>query len=200
MSDLPTRAVPSGPPAPRTDRARIRRHADRAVPDRIEEFLLVGQIAHVAVVAEDEPRLIPFLYHYERGHIYVHGSPANATLGLVADGRSVTVAVTRLDELVASKSASNHTANYRSVIAFGRGRRITDVAEKRRVLDAMTSRYFAGRTAGADYAPARDDEFERMELIDIEIDEASAKTRSAGPNGPGDADDEFPGSAFVRPA
>ncbi|HEX7591188.1 MAG TPA: hypothetical protein VF375_04485 [Candidatus Limnocylindrales bacterium] len=27
---------------PRTDRTRIRRHADRAVPDRIEEFLQAG--------------------------------------------------------------------------------------------------------------------------------------------------------------
>ena len=189
-------------PGPATDRTRIRRHADRAVPDRIEEFLLAGQVAHVALVTDagTAPRLIPFLYHYEAGHIYVHGSPANATLGLLRDGREVSVAVTELVEIVASKTASNHTANYRSVIAYGRGRRIEDAAEKRRVLDAMTARYFPGRESPADYAPATDDEFGRMVLVDIAIDEASAKMRDMGPMGPGDSDPDVPGSAFVIPA
>jgi nitroimidazol reductase NimA-like FMN-containing flavoprotein (pyridoxamine 5'-phosphate oxidase superfamily) len=192
-------AAPPAAPGPHSDRTRIRRHADRAVPERVEEFLLAGQIAHVACVADGEPRVIPFLYHYEAGHIYIHGSPGNATLRLIRDGRSVVVAVTRLVELVASKSASMHTANYRSVVAYGRGRQIDDITEKRRVLDAMTARYFPGRATPADYEPATDDEFARMELTDIEIDEASAKMRDEGPPGPHDEVPEFPGSAFVAP-
>jgi uncharacterized protein len=186
-------------PAPRTARTRIRRHADRAVPDRIEEFLRAGLVAHVACVEDGEPRVIPFLYHYETGHIYVHGSPGNATLRLLRDGRSVAVAVARLVDLVASKSASDHSANYQSVVAYGHGRRITEVAEKRRILDAMTARYFAGRQTPADYAPATDDDLVRMELTDIEIDEASAKMRDGDPAGPHDSDPDFPGSAFLKP-
>jgi nitroimidazol reductase NimA-like FMN-containing flavoprotein (pyridoxamine 5'-phosphate oxidase superfamily) len=169
------------------------------VPERIEEFLREGLTAHVACVEHGEARLTPFLYHYESGHIYVHGSPLNATLRLVCDGRPVTVAVTQLADLVASKSASGHTANYRSVIAYGRGSRILDTDEKRRVLEAMTERYFPGRQAGTDYAPAGDGDLARMELADIVIDEASAKMRDLGPAGPGDSDPDVPGSAFVRP-
>jgi nitroimidazol reductase NimA-like FMN-containing flavoprotein (pyridoxamine 5'-phosphate oxidase superfamily) len=186
-------------PAPTTDRIRIRRHADRAVPDRIEEFLRAGLIAHVACVEGGEPRLIPFLYHYEAGHIYLHGSPANATLRLLRDGRAVAVAVTQIDGLVASKTATDHSANYRSVVAYGRGRQIADLDEKRRVLEAMTGRYFPGRATPDDYAPATDDDLTRMELTDIEIDEASAKMRDGGPKGPHDAEPDFPGSAFIRP-
>jgi hypothetical protein len=183
----------------RTDRARIRRHADRAVPERLEEFLRAGLIAHVSCVEDGEPRVIPFLYHYEAGHIYLHGSPANATLHLLRDGRSVAVAVTRLVDLVASKTASGHTANYQSVVAYGHGRQITDISEKRRILEAMTSRYFPGRQTPADYAPAADDDLVRMELTDIEIDEASAKMREGGAMGSHDLDPDFPGSAFVKP-
>src|SRR5450759_2265824 len=80
-------------PAPRTDRTRIRRHADRAVPERIEEFLRAGLIAHVACVEDGEPRVIPFLYHDVAGHIYIPGSPGNSTLHLLRDGRAVSVAV-----------------------------------------------------------------------------------------------------------
>jgi len=186
-------------PGPRTDRTRIRRHADRAVPERVEAFLRRGLIAHVACVEDGEPRVIPFLYHYQAGHIYVHGSPGNATLRLLRDGRSVSVAVTQLIDLVASKSASGHTANYESVIAFGHGRSISDLDEKRRILDAMTDRYFPGRATPADYSPATDDDLVRMELTDIEIDEASAKMREGDAAGPNDADPGFPGSAFVKP-
>jgi nitroimidazol reductase NimA-like FMN-containing flavoprotein (pyridoxamine 5'-phosphate oxidase superfamily) len=193
--------APSGPaaPAPRTDRTRIRRHADRAVPDRIEELLRAGLVAHVACVEDGEPRLIPFLYHYETGHIYLHGSPGNATLRLLRDGRLVVVAVTRIDDLIASKTAPDHSANYRSVVAYGRGREIADLAEKRRVLDAMTERYFPGRRPLHDYAPASDDDLTRMELTDVAVEEASAKMREGGPMGPHDAEPDFPGSAFVRP-
>jgi nitroimidazol reductase NimA-like FMN-containing flavoprotein (pyridoxamine 5'-phosphate oxidase superfamily) len=149
-------------------------------------------------VEDGEPRITPFLYHYETGCIYVHGSPGNATLTRLRDGRAVTVAVTTLVDLVASKTASDHTANYRSVVAFGRGRQVADVAEKRRVLDAMTARYFPGRSTPADYSPATDGDLMKMELTAIDIDEASAKMRDMGPNGPHDSDPSYPGSAFTK--
>lgn len=159
-----------------------------------------GLIAHVACVEDGEPRVIPFLYHYESGHIYIHGSTGNATLRLLRDGRSVAVAVTRLVDLIASKTATDHSANYRSVVAYGRGRQIVDLAVKRRIFEAMTERYFAGRSTPHDYAPADDQNLLGVELIDVEIDEASAKMRDAGPMGPHDSEPDYPGSAFVQPA
>ena len=169
------------------------------MPDRIEEFLLTGLIAHVACVEDGEPRVIPFLYHYEAGHIYLHGSAGNATLRLLRDGRSVAVAVSTLVDLIASKTASGHSANYRSVVAYGRGRQVADSAAKRRIFEAMISRYWPGRTAPADYSTASDDDLRKVEMTDIEIDEASAKMREGGSMHPEDDDPDFPGSAFIRP-
>jgi nitroimidazol reductase NimA-like FMN-containing flavoprotein (pyridoxamine 5'-phosphate oxidase superfamily) len=184
---------------PRTDRTRLRRHADRAVPDRIEEFLQAGLIAHVACVEDGDPRVIPFSYHYEAGHIYLHGSVGNATLRLLRDGRTVAVAVSSLDELVASKLASGHTANYRSVVAYGRGREVADLAEKRRVFEAMTSRYWPGRTAPAEYSTATDEDLRGVQVTDIVIDEASAKLRVGGSMHPEDDNPNYPGTAFIKP-
>ena len=185
------RAAPAVP-APRTDRTRIRRHADRAVPERIEEFLRAGLVAHVACVEVGEPRIIPFLYHYEAGHLYLHGSPGNATLRMLRDGRPVAISITMIDGLVASKTEPDHSANYRSVALYGRGRQIADVAEKRRV------RYFPERHAPEDFSAATDDDLSRMELIAVEIEEAQAKAREGGPMGPKDDDPNADGSAFVR--
>src|ERR1035437_5684343 len=88
-------------PGPQTDRTTLHRHPERAVPERIEEFLRAGLIADVAYVENGEPRVIPFLYHYESGHLYVHGSPGSGTLKALRDGRPVAVSVVLLDELVA---------------------------------------------------------------------------------------------------
>jgi hypothetical protein len=186
-------------PAPRTGRTVVRRHPERAVPDRIEEFLRAGLVAHVAYVEDGEPRLIPFLYLYEAGHLYVHGSPGSGTLRLLRDGRPVTVSVTMIDELVASKTEMNHSANYRSAIVYGRAHRVADLDKKRRIMREMGVRYFPERQTPRDYAPATDDDLVRMELLAIEIDEAQAKFRTGGSMAPEDDDPNFPGTTYVRP-
>jgi hypothetical protein len=184
-------------PAPRTERTVIRRLPERAVPERIEEFLRAGLVAHVAYVEGAEPRVVPFLYLYESGHLYLHGSPAAGTLRTIRDGRPVAVSVAVLDGLVASRYESNHTANYRSVVVHGRAHRVSDPERKRRVMRTLLERYFAGRHAPEDFAPASDEDLGRMELIAIEIDEAQAKMREGGPKGPDDSNPEAPGTAFV---
>jgi nitroimidazol reductase NimA-like FMN-containing flavoprotein (pyridoxamine 5'-phosphate oxidase superfamily) len=194
----PTGHVVAHVPAPRTARTTIRRHADRAVPERIEEFLRSGLVAHIAYVEDGEPRVIPFLYHYELGHLYLHGSAGSGTLVALRDGRPVAVDVTLVDGLVASKYEPSHGANYRSVILYGRGHRVADLERKRRVMRSLLERYFPDRHAPADFSPATDDDLTRMELIAVEIEEAQAKMREGGPNGPTDSDPKAPGSAFVR--
>ena len=186
-------------PGPRTDRTNIRRHPERGASTRIEEFLRAGLVADVAYVENGEPRVIPFLYHYEAGHLYLHGSPGSATLRALRDGRPVAVSVVLIDGLIASRTAPDHSANYRSVVVYGRAHRVADPARKRRVLESLTERYFPGRHASDDYEPATDDDLIKMELTDVEIDEASAKMREGGPMGPHDSDPDFPGSAYVLP-
>ncbi len=192
-------STPPAPPLPRTARTRIRRHAERGVPERIEEFLLAGHVAHVAYVEDGEPRVVPVLYHYEAGTIVLHGAPGSTTLGRLRGGGPVAISVTLLDGLVASRDAEDHSANYRSVVAYGHARRVTDLDEKRRLLEAMTDRYFPGRRPPDDYAPATEPQLRALEVLAVEIEEAQAKTREGGPRGPRDDDPNEPGSAFVRP-
>lgn len=169
------------------------------MPDRIEEFLRAGLVASVAYVDEGEPRIIPFLYLYEAGHLYIHGSPGSGTLRLLRDGRPVTASVTLIDALVASKTEMNHSANYRSAIVYGHAHRVADLDKKRRIMREMAARYFPDRESPRDFAAASDDDLIRMELLAIEIDEAQAKFRTGGSMSPEDEDPSFPGTAFVRP-
>lgn len=182
-----------------TTRTRIRRHPERAVPERAEDILRTGRVAHVGFAVDGQPFVLPFIYHYEAGAIYLHGAPASRTIKALHAGTPVCVEVTLLDGLVASREAKSHSANYRSVVVFGTASPVTDERTMRRVFERMTSHYFPGRTAGTDYEPARSRDFKAVELLVVTIEEQNAKARSGPPRGEHDDDDEAPGSCFVLP-
>lgn len=200
VAPAPDSPAPGAAPiGPRTARARIRRHAERAIPDRIEEVLRAGQVAHVGYVVDGEPRVIPLLYGYAPGRVILHGAPASSTLRQLQTGIPVAVSVTVLDALVASRDAETHSANYRSAVVYGHARRVTDMTTKRRLLEEMTERYFPGRAVGRDYAAATDKQMRALEVVEVLIDEAAGKARSGPPLGPRDADPDAPGSAGLFP-
>lgn len=63
----------------------------------------------------------------------------------------------------------------------------------------MIRRYFPGRTAGRDYDTPPLEHLRRTAVVDLLIEEWSAKARSGGPLGPRDADPEARGTAGVIP-
>jgi uncharacterized protein len=192
-------------PAPRVQA--IRRHPERAVPSEAADILRQGFIAHVGFVQDQQPFVIPFTYQYDADtpdRLYLHGSPASRTLKHLARGARVCIEVCLLDGLVYSRTAQSHSMNYRTVVCFGQARLIKDEQAKREVLEQMTRRYFADREPGRDYEVAPSEHLKAMAMLQVHIDEWSAKARSGGPLGPVDADPTAPGSAGVidlpRPA
>jgi nitroimidazol reductase NimA-like FMN-containing flavoprotein (pyridoxamine 5'-phosphate oxidase superfamily) len=181
-------------------RTRIHIHAERSVPTRAEEFLAQGKVAHVGFAVDGQPYVIPFSYHYDSSdpkRLLLHGSTASRALLHLADGAPVCVTVTMLDGLVYSRTALYHSMNYRSVVCFGRARIIETRAEKRALFEAMILRYFAERTAGRDYDAIPDEHLDSTTMVDVRIEEISAKLREGGPKGPRDADSGAPGTCGV---
>lgn len=181
-------------------RTRIRRHPERAVLEEAAEILSQGLVAHVGFTQDEQPFVIPFTYHYDPGRpdrLYLHGAPGSRTLRHLARGAPVCVEVTLLDGLVYSRTAQSHSANYRTVICFGRAQEIKDEQAKRATLDAMTQRYFPGRAAGRDYDAPPSAHLKAMALLEVQVEEWSAKARRGGPLGPTDQDPAAPGSAGV---
>jgi nitroimidazol reductase NimA-like FMN-containing flavoprotein (pyridoxamine 5'-phosphate oxidase superfamily) len=179
-------------------RTRIRRHPERAAPEQAEEFLRAGRIAHVAYALDGQPRVLPFLYFYEGGALYLHGVPASATIRALRDGAPVCVNVTLLDGLVASRDAKSHSANYRSVVVYGRSEVVADLDEMRRIFERMTERFFSGREAGRDYGHASVKDLRGVELLAVRIEEMSAKARTGPARGDHDSEDDYEGySTFV---
>jgi len=182
-----------------TDRATIRVHPDRAVPDETDAILDAGIVAHVGFVDDGQHVVIPMTYHVEpddRTTLYLHGGHHSRLLRHLATGAPICVTVTLVDGLVYSRTALNHSVNYRSAVCFGHAVPAPPDAQGR-VFEGLIARYFPGRTAGRDYAPPAPAHLAATAFVAIRIEAASAKARRGGPTGPRDDDPDAPGTAGV---
>jgi nitroimidazol reductase NimA-like FMN-containing flavoprotein (pyridoxamine 5'-phosphate oxidase superfamily) len=168
-----------------TERVRVRRNPKKGHYDRekIEAILDRSLFGHVAFVDDGHPVCIPMLYARIGSRLYVHGSRASRAMKLLAGGDPACVSVTVLDGLVLARSAFEHSANYESVVAFGRFHEITGEEERLAALEAFTERLLPGRWNNVRRPNAQ--ELKATTVLALEIDEASAKVRS----GPPDDDD-----------
>ena len=166
--------------APPSDRTRVRRLADRGRYDAatVHAILDEAYLAHVGVVVDGEPRVLPMAFGRDGDVLYLHGAVGNALLR-GADAAEVCVTVTHLDGLVLARSAFHHSMNYRSVVVLGRAEKVTDPDEKRRALDAIVDHVQPGRAA--DSRPTDDAELRSTLVVRLPLAEASAKVRTGPP-------------------
>ncbi|WP_328461338.1 bifunctional pyridoxamine 5'-phosphate oxidase family protein/GNAT family N-acetyltransferase [Actinoplanes sp. NBC_00393] len=133
----------------------------------------------VGVVVDGEPRVLPNLHVRLDETLYLHGS-TGGRLGLAArgDGVPVCVTVTLLDGLVYGRSQFHHSANYRSVVALGMARPVTEESEKRRVLGALADKIGAGRSG--DSRPPNRQELAQTSVLALPLAEVSVRARTGG--------------------
>ena len=170
------------------------------MPAEAAAILAAGLVAHVGFSIDGQPLVLPMTYQFdpeEPDRLFLHGAKGSRLLQRVGEGVPVCVTVTLADGLVYSKSAKYHSMNYRSVVCFGRARPVENDADKQRVFEAMTARYFQGRTAGRDYAHADAGELRGTALLELALEETSAKARRGGPAGPHDDDESALGTCGV---
>jgi hypothetical protein len=164
-----------------SNRTRVKRLPKRGAydEDTIHAILDEGLVCHVGFVADGHPFVIPMTYARDGGRILIHGSRASRTMRAIAAGADVCVTVTHNDGLVLARSAFHHSMNYRAVVLLGRGRSIEDPEEK---LDAFR-RYFDRLVPGrwGDVRPPDSSEMDQTLMVEIPIDEASAKARTGMP-------------------
>jgi len=189
MTDLRTSTAPpacADPPAEGnaapSDRVRLRRKRERGSHERavIDAILDEGLIAHLGIVdAGGQPFVVPTLHARSGDVVYLHGSAAGRAMKTLATGAPACLTVSLLDALVLARSAMHHSANYRSVMLLGRARAIEEPARKRAALEAVVEHVVPGRWAEV-RAPT-DKELKATSVLEMTIDEASAKIRTGAP-------------------
>jgi nitroimidazol reductase NimA-like FMN-containing flavoprotein (pyridoxamine 5'-phosphate oxidase superfamily) len=163
----------------RTERTRVRRLPERAAYDRatVHAILDEGFLCHLGFVVDGQPHVIPTGYARVGDTLFLHGS-TGSRLGL-RPGMDVCVTVTLVDGLVLARSAFHHSMNYRSVMAIGRTRPVTDPGEKEAALRALVEHIVPGRSDEVRGGDSR--ELAATAVLALPLAEVSAKVRTGPP-------------------
>jgi nitroimidazol reductase NimA-like FMN-containing flavoprotein (pyridoxamine 5'-phosphate oxidase superfamily) len=166
---------------PQTPRTTLKRLAVRGRYDRasVHAILDEGLVCHVAFVADGNPVVIPTAYARIDDAIYLHGSSGNRMLRSLVSGAQACITVTLVDGLVCARSAFHHSMNYRCVVMFGAGERVTDADERARVFDAIVDHIVPGRREFV-RPPNREENLQTL-VVRFPITEVSVKERMGGP-------------------
>ncbi|MFC9327411.1 pyridoxamine 5'-phosphate oxidase family protein [Kitasatospora sp. NPDC057015] len=165
----------------RTPRTTPTRYKDRATWERdaIHAILDSAYVCHLGFVADGAPVVLPTIYARVGDRLYVHGSTGSRPMRGAADpGLPVCLTVTLVDGLVLTKSAFNHSVNFRSVVAHGTAHQVTDPDELAIALDALVDHAVPGRSGDVRRPNAK--ELAATAVVRLDLDEVSAKTRADG--------------------
>jgi nitroimidazol reductase NimA-like FMN-containing flavoprotein (pyridoxamine 5'-phosphate oxidase superfamily) len=163
-------------------RIRVRRKPKNAHYDResIYRVLDRGQLVHVSFVVDGEPYCVPTLHARVCNRVLIHGSSASRMMRVLAAGAPACLTVTVLDGLVLARSVFETGVNYDSVMLLGRFRPITEDEEKLNALQAFVEALLPGRWA--EVRPPSRQELKGTAILEMEIGEASVKTKTGGPD------------------
>jgi uncharacterized protein len=173
-------------PLSATERTRHRRLREQGRADResLYAVLRAGLVAHLGVVIDGGPMVVPTSYGFDDDTLYLHGSVASVSLGTAQT--PVCVTITLADGLVLARSVFEHAINYRSAMIYGVPRLVDDPAEKLAGLRLLSEHMAPGQW---EYArqPSRK-ELAATRLLALPLAEASVKIRT-GPPDDGDSPD-----------
>ena len=164
-----------------TEHTQVRRMPKRGAYDKVQVHAILdeGRICHVGFAVDGRPFVIPTGYVRVGEQIYLHGSAASRMLRSLDQGIDVCVTVTLLDAFVLARSAFHHSMNYRSVVALGKARMVTDPDEKIAALTAFTNHIVPGRWE--EVRPPTVQELKGTSVLALPLDEVSAKIRTGPP-------------------
>jgi len=162
-----------------TEQTRLRRLHERGHFDRetIYGILDAMPLCHVGINLNNKPVVIPTFQWREGDRVYWHGSKASRGIRASQD-MDVCLTVSLLDGLVLARSGMHHSANFRSVMIFGRPTVVEDPAQKVASLNAFIDTLYPGRSELL--RPMTDQEAKATTVLSMPIDEASAKIRDDG--------------------
>ncbi|MGF1662273.1 MAG: pyridoxamine 5'-phosphate oxidase family protein [Kineosporiaceae bacterium] len=140
-------------------------------------------VCHVGFVVDGAPRVLPTIHARVGDRLYLHGSTGTPLVRLAAAGGApVCVTVTLVDGLVLARSQFESSMNYRSVVAHGVARLVTDPGERAAALSAIVEHVAPGRAATSRAGTPR--ELAATAVLALDLDEVSVKSRT------GDVEDD----------
>lgn len=116
----------------------MRRNRQQLSQERCEEILNRATSGVLAVLGDEGyPYAVPLSYVYSGGKLYFHSARQGHKLDAIRREPKASFCVVDEDQVVAQE----YTTHFRSVIAFGQVRELTDEQEKRTAIEKLALRY-----------------------------------------------------------
>jgi len=123
--------------------------------------------------------IIPTAYGRKGDTLYIHGSSKNYMFNHIINGPSVCIAITHLDGIVLARTLFDTSANYHSVVLFGKAELVTDDNDRMEGLKIITENIIKGRWN--EVSVGSQNELKATMVVKFTIDKVSAKIRDGGP-------------------
>jgi nitroimidazol reductase NimA-like FMN-containing flavoprotein (pyridoxamine 5'-phosphate oxidase superfamily) len=161
---------------------KVRQLREKASYDReaVHAVLDAGLVAHVALLQDGEPVVVPMLYGRDGETLYLHGARKARVIRLLEKSGKACINVTLLDGLVFARSTFNSSMNYRSVTVFGPARIVEDMDAKKHALRTIVDSVMPGRREELRLSTER--ELKMTGVIAVDIEAASAKISDKMPD------------------
>lgn len=162
-----------------SDRSRVRRLPELASYDEqiIYDIFDATSVCHVGTIIDGAPLVLPSLHVRHGDTLLLHGSRSSRLLRSLVELPAVSVVATLVDGLIVARSTFNSSIAYRSAVVFGPARLIAG-EERATALELLIEGILPGRSA--EVRPSNESELRRTAVVEITIEEASAKV-STGP-------------------
>lgn len=158
----------------------VKRVPKRGVYDRETIYTILDSefLCHVGIIHKEHPVVIPTLYGRKGDYLYIHGATVSRLITEIEKGIDLCISVANVKGLVLARSAFHHSANYESVVVFGKGELVAD-SEKEETLKIISDHIICGRWEEVRKPSLI--ELKATKVIKIKIDEVSAKVRTGDP-------------------
>ena len=157
-----------------TERTKLNRISYKASHEVSDLYSILDDnlVAHVGLVQDGRPLVIPMAYGRDGDIIYLHGSSGSRLMRLLHDEPEVCVSITELKALKVARSTFNSGMHYRSVVIFGKASLVT-AEDKDRALDALSNSMIPGRPTEVRSSTKK--ELAATIIVSLPLDECSVK-------------------------
>ncbi|MCW9032921.1 MAG: pyridoxamine 5'-phosphate oxidase family protein [Rhodospirillales bacterium] len=164
-----------------TPRTKLKRAPKRGVYDKAQVHAMIDEayFCHVATIGKNGPIVQPTTHWRQEEEIFIHGSNRNGLFQSLIAGEECCITVTHLDGLVMARSAMHHSANYRSVMVYGKVRVVDDEDEKMDSLKWLVEKIAPGRWD--EVRGPNKKEMKATMVLALKLEEVSAKVRTGNP-------------------
>lgn len=158
----------------------LTRLPEKAVSDLsvLHALLDEAYVAHVGLVRDGTPLVVPTAVARSGDSLLVHGSTGSGWMRALAAGADACVTVTALDAVVVARSAFESSFQYRSAVVFGRFTALAD-AEKTAALDVLVEKLIPGR--GVEVRVSTSRELAATLVLSMPIEQWSLKVSDKWP-------------------